>query len=99
MELWIRSQNKGALIKVEILGNTEGTINAYSNDNKIVLGEYSSDERALEVLDEIQNIMSAKCILKSYDNITPDYSDNLVIQPCEVKIEQLETYVYEMPND
>ena len=67
MDLWIRSQGKGALIKVEILGNTNGTINAYSNNNKIVLGEYSSDERALEVLDEIQKAIEDGVFKEKYE--------------------------------
>lgn len=66
MELWIRSQNKGALIKVEMLGNTDGTIKSYLGNNQTVLGTYKSNERALEVLDEIQNMFG--CCLKANDN-------------------------------
>lgn len=58
MELWIRSQNKGALLKANIIGNTDGVIKNYSEHNQTTLGEYKSSERALEVLDEIQNILS-----------------------------------------
>ena len=57
MELWIRSQNKGALIKVEMLGNTDGTIKSYLGISQTELGTYKSSERALEVLDEIQNLL------------------------------------------
>lgn len=60
MELWIRSQNKGALIKVEILGHTDGTIHSYSEIGKTELGTYKTKERALEVLDEIQNILETE---------------------------------------
>lgn len=63
------------------------------------LGTYATKERALEVLDEIQNILTAKCLLKSYDNITPEFSRDIIVQPCEVHIEQLNTYVYEMPEE
>lgn len=50
MELWIRSQDKTDLVKVnEIFVNEAGTIFC----NKMVFACYSK-ERALEVLDEIQ---------------------------------------------
>jgi glutamate dehydrogenase/leucine dehydrogenase len=58
MELWIRSQNKGALIKVEMLGNTDGVIKSYLGQNQTILGEYKSNKRAVEVLDEIQKVIS-----------------------------------------
>ena len=61
MELWIRSQNKGALIKVEMLGNTDGTIKSYKGINQTELGTYKSSERALEVLDEIQHRLITLC--------------------------------------
>lgn len=40
-----------------MLGHTDGIIHSYLGVNKTVLGEYSSNERALEVLDEIQNVL------------------------------------------
>jgi len=55
MELWIRSQNKGTLMKVEILGQTDGIIKAFFPNGNVGLGNYETVERALEVLDEIQN--------------------------------------------
>jgi len=64
MELWIRSQNKGALIKVEMLGNTDGTITSYLGFNQTKLGTYKSSKRALEVLDEIQKYI----LLPNTDN-------------------------------
>ncbi len=70
MELWIRSQDKEALIKVDkifywntcpempntgkhYLGNKEWVGNA----DYTKLGEYNTKERAIEVLDEIQEKM------------------------------------------
>ena len=57
MELWIRSQNKADLIKVEMLGQIDGVITAYYVNGNCELGTYKTKERALEVLDEIQNIL------------------------------------------
>ena len=58
MELWIRSQNKADLIKVEMLGQTDGVISAYFVNGNCKLGTYKSSKRALEVLDEIDECMS-----------------------------------------
>ena len=54
MELWIRSQDKRALIPInKMITNTcEGLF--YDGT---ILGTYKTKERALEVLDEIENIL------------------------------------------
>lgn len=65
MELWIRSQNKLNLTKVNsviIDYNYQKKIVAnymeFNGDEDYVpLGEYDTEERALEVLDEIQDLM------------------------------------------
>lgn len=51
MELWIRSQNKRALLNVRQVRINGLDIMCYSGE---LLGTYISNERALEVLDEIQ---------------------------------------------
>ena len=110
MELWIRSQDKESLTKVSNVQYTYKKGDLYTDvsgkhyigtyyDNLKILGTYKTKERVLEVLDEIQSILSGKCILKSYDNVTPEFGENLIIKPCEVHIEQLNTYVYEMPKE
>lgn len=68
MELWIRSQDKMNLVKVRQVGvnyqNNKQIIanytpELYENSGEFVelLGIYITKERALEVLDEIQNYM------------------------------------------
>lgn len=104
MELWIRSQDKKRLMKVAYLELEKddygfhilGREDKFSGNR---LGTYKREEKALEVLDEIQNILSGSCLLKSYDNVTPEFSENIIINPCEVHIEQLNNYVYNMPKD
>lgn len=65
MELWIRSQDKTRLIKVNNVQYTYRKGDLYSDvrgkhyigtyyDNLEILGEYATKERALRVLDEIQ---------------------------------------------
>ena len=59
MELWVRSQDKENLSKAEHLGvyNEKIYVNGYE-DNGYCIGIYDTPERALEVLDEIQNFIS-----------------------------------------
>ena len=57
MSLWIRSQDKIVLMKVDTLALDEkATILGFGNDGNIngKLAKYKTEERALEVLDEIQ---------------------------------------------
>ena len=64
MELWIRSQDKEILLKVNELEIEENMIIAFDNSKYQCLGTYKTKERALEVLDKIQKtMMSRKGIL------------------------------------
>jgi len=104
MELWIRSQNKAAFLKVEILENTNGTINAYSYNNKIELGEYSSDERALEVLDEIQRKITPVTIIKQtkpikYIDYNRTISDATLYVEDVSEVKEVGMIIYEMPKE
>ena len=54
MELWIRSQDKEKLIKSENFKYGFGIYGHIILNGEIILGEYKSKERALEVLDEIE---------------------------------------------
>ena len=57
MNLWIRSQNRGTLMKVEILGQVDGVIMAYFPGGNVELGTYKEVERALEILSQIQKLL------------------------------------------
>lgn len=105
MELWIRSQGKERIIKTNQLDVMEfdtdvdpryNHFGVYVND--FLVGEYKTKERALEVLDEIQNIIIKLSALSitgiSNENIAKEY----------VKIFQEENIislkaVYEMPKE
>ena len=89
MNLWIRSQNKGTLMKVEILGHTDGVIKAYFSSGNCELGTYKSSDRALEVLDEIQKII--KWCQTDMRNVT--FGDMKNLKGC------FDDYVYEMPEE
>lgn len=61
MDLWIRSQDRRILQKLDNIfldANYENKrICSYDNDCKTELGTYKTKERALEVLDEISDLM------------------------------------------
>ena len=85
MELWIRSQNKKRLMKVEMVEfdkQIDGPAIIYSHE--YMLGEYETKERALEVLDDIHNVLKGN--VENHINKFDLYRDNNVI-------------VYEMPKD
>lgn len=116
MELWIRSQDKKDLVKINSLWIMDNQIwmevPFYENHKKLgltlsghnhKLAEYETEERAIEVLNEIQNILMPKYILDT-SSIKPDgdfYEENGVIfqkYNANAKIEELSTFVYQMPE-
>lgn len=62
MNLWIRTQDRKKLILINTLAiaeNTSRSILGFGIDGhvKVELGDYDTEERALEVLDEIQELL------------------------------------------
>ena len=104
MELWIRSQDRTNLIKVEHVAIVNNyTINAMSTNWDYDIGTYKTKERALEVLDEIQNILKPKYIVDT-SSIKEGKSwveNGVILQEynANARVEQLSTYVYEMPKE
>ena len=103
MELWIRSQDRTTLMKVDRLDidYSNGLYLIKSDGFVTLLANYKSEERALEVLDEIQNILKPIIKIKyEYDDSQPIMNGEwLKSLKEENKIEELSTYVYEMPKD
>lgn len=114
MDLWIRSQDKMNLVQIKQISlnyqdNKQVIANyvpeQYENSGCYfeLLGTYKTKERALEVLDEIQKLLEPKIIIKNEgrDCVALDgtiYRTNLVSN-VNSDIQQLSTYVYEMPED
>ena len=88
MELWIRSQDKECLIKVNDIAIEQNMIIGYFDKDTEYeyLGQYASKERALEVLDEIQKIIAPRGIIKQ---------DKKGIELTMIDVPQ----VYEMPKE
>ena len=114
MELWIRSQDRTDLVKVNALWVIENQIwmevPFYENHKKIgltitghnhQLAEYKTKERALEVLDEIQSLLRPTFKINyEYDDSQPIIDGEwLKSLKAESKIEELSCYVYEMPKE
>ena len=102
MELWVRSQDKEALIKVDKIfywntcpemPNTGkhylGNKEWVGNADYTKLGEYKSKERALEVLDEIQHSFTSKRGM-----ITSQSANSIEFIPYNDQI-----VIYEMPKE
>lgn len=84
MELWIRTYPKKGLVKVNdiVVFSREGMYSLESKD--FVLGMYKTEERALEVLDEIQKrIIKISCFVYRTDSYCLCNND----------------FVYEMPKE
>lgn len=97
MELWIRSQDKSSIVKVDNLYISVGNyICYYVEKGKEVpgtyyrpsgeLGRYETKERALEVLDEIQDELIGSTFM-------PMEKDEEVVLTCG------SARIYEMPEE
>ena len=102
MELWVRSQDKRILQKVDNIfldANYENKrISTYDGDN-VELGAYKTKERAIEVLNEIQNILKPQLIIKDSGEIIGSFEDTIVRKGATYELKELSTYVYQMPED
>ena len=117
MELWIRSQNKEKLIltnsikyvcednlepKHIIMSKYEKTIyyhKIYVNGEEFAI--YDSEKRALEVLDEIQNILKPKIFVRqgNEEHTLLGARQIGITSTLEAEFKELSTYVYEMPQE
>lgn len=96
MELWIRSQSKEKLVKIENIYISDeirdgraimGCNSAFINQD---LGTYATKERALEILDEIENFKDALTIINLSDK-----KNDLII----ATVEKLNSFTYKMPKE
>ena len=85
--MWIRSQNKTTLIEVKNIQTDDGMILHYNGDETYtMLGEYSTEEKALKVLDMIQNkILENSYFATLHGKILP--KDKVFEMPQEDEVE------------
>lgn len=115
MDLWIRSQDKHLLAKYNMLAvaqvthKTQVKVMAFVSDSLGYqdLGTYETKERALEVLDEIQNFLTPRFIVSANSdndciNILFDKSTCGKVFPddkLQIKNINRDCWVYEMPQE
>lgn len=85
--MWIRSQDKEILIKVDGLKIEKNTIVIETCVWYIVLGEYSTKEKALKVMDMIEQNIKNSFVAKT--DYSEQYSEN----------SRREMSVFQMPQD
>ena len=112
MKLWIRSQDKRELKEVEALWLSHDTIHNHNNFNMYeeaktiytiiadeqCVGRYETQQRALEVLDEIQNALVGKVIVEPKQSKTKKEDGILEAQPVNIKPLNQNCVVYQMPE-
>lgn len=94
MELWIRSQDREAMLCVHAVAIAKDKVNSIlgcgiDRNMKLELGTYKSKERALEVLNEIQKIIG--WLQQDMKYVT--------IGDCKNLKGNFDNYVYEMPKE
>ena len=98
MELWIRSKDKMKLTRVIDIGifeEQEGYTIYYDDSIDNMLGTYATKERALEVLDEIQNIIIGKYMTNlSFEASFSKFDDEEAARKTLIAMA-----VYEMPKE
>lgn len=112
MELWVRSQKKRRLLKVGELVIKEPLTSSnkwYIDTADYCLGEYASEKRCLEILNEIQTILT-ECLRLSARELTKEGKDKIYenrytigsnIFPNSIGFDKIEvkSYVYQMPEE
>lgn len=106
MDLWVRSQDKRLLQKVNNIfleANYENKrISTYDGDN-VELGEYETKERALEVLDEIEKLIKPITIFQNCQVDKSTIEKIKEIGYCMVnndaRVEQISQAFYQMPEE
>ena len=79
MDLWIRSQHKDMLLKINKLAigiepeTNYFTVEGGSNDFEYILARYETEERTYEVLNEIQELLTTRICFENYNSFNLIY--------------------------
>lgn len=99
MELWIRSQDKEVLTLVDNICCMENRIVFIPNraNGRATIGIYESKKRALEILDDINEVLNHKCMF----NIDKDSWQTVFATYSSEKQNRILTNmsVYQMPEN
>ena len=99
MELWIRSQDKEKLCKIHDLcvreNQNENNETNYVIQDVYTMGTYSTKERALEVLDEIQGRRKMLNLIPYLENLSVPLWNRVN----EFLHNEKDIFTYEMPKE
>ena len=107
MALWVRTQDRFELAKINSVyagyqeKDKDYVIMGQKHNGGARLGSYATKERALEVLDEIQDILKPKVLVNTYNVEQAEFCDGTqIIKPMidDVQTHFVSSYVYEMPE-
>jgi hypothetical protein len=104
MNLWVRSQDKENLIPIKnpICVYDNKIIYKESASYVITIGEFETKERALEVLDEIQDLLQLKIeykpIVQEEYNVLYPYKNFIKVDD-NMEIKEFSTFVYQIPEN
>ena len=109
LEVYLKiTKDKTKLVKVDnisyldVADDYEKEVHSLWNDCKGVLGIYKTKERAIEILDEIQSLLQLKIEYKPIvqEEYNPLYTyKHFVKVDGNMEIEELSTFVYNMPKE
>lgn len=96
MDLWIRDQDRTTLMKLRRIDVQDCYIICHEDDGYddhiVYMGKYETEERALEVLDEIQNFIE-----NNYESSIPSCNNNMIANGKIVL--KTRRIVYELPKE
>lgn len=109
MDLWIKTQNEGLHqiigINAPYVQKDCTSLVGYSNYKHIELGVYKTEERALEVLDEITNLIKPKYLIRidnheSINDFLNNKNNSYVSAESFGMVSNInQTLYYEMPKE
>ena len=115
MELWIRSQDREILKRINTEIYQKYDLSDYAKgyvyflvSGGTKLGEYETKERALEILDEIQNLLQPKVFIEQpeidfkADDMIEKLSQNIILNTTtkmNAELKNVGQIVYEMPEE
>lgn len=100
MSLWVRSQDKKTLVKVDMveLLNFENFIVAYTSIKVVDLGKYSTKEKALKVLDMLQMCITGEIAFKR-EYLKKFRDIGMGTYSAREFVKEMQRQVFQMPQD
>jgi hypothetical protein len=103
MDLWIRSQDGKKISKINedliVVGNTIRKL--YNDETSFMdLATYAKEERALEVLDEVETLLKPRFMITENKELVQQENGSYYCPPLkEIEIPPQDTIFYEMPKE